>query len=437
MASRAKKQKTQAAMNLQASIDLKTELEALIKPHVDKDKSPPFSLTELAVIAWVCGEHESNVISEREIFTWLVITFRYYALVALESSKPFEGPGSRPGPSGHIRDLAASLSDSMVNVEVPMQRVTKAIYSERSTAYTTSLASSRAFLRRILKPGPKRFARFLDLPTEVRLAIYEEALYFPGALEYVDRRFNADSKPRAFDVLWSEERAAKGAAALDGRILLFSPWVLEHDRRVTAASTTILALLLVNKQIFTEAVPIFYNINTFACDIYALPRMLRHCGERRRSYFSRLQISVSGYHGASKAFTKQAFAMLAEVKQLKDVEISTKDTSFPVEVTSEKEHSLPHRMCWVNSLIELKTRSLHFTGSPRIEAYVQGRRALKIGDESEVASAKKQAAKSRKRKAPKSAAFCTVDDNVPTKKQTTAASRAKKIATARKITGRV
>lgn len=412
----AKKQKTQVAMNLHADIDLKAELEALIKPHVDKDKSPPFSLTELAVMAWVCREHESNVISEREIFTWLVTTFRYYALVALESSKIFEGPGSRPRPSGHIRDLAAGLSDSVVNLEVPMHRVTKAIYSECSAAYTTSLASSRAFLRRILKPGPKRFTRFLDLPTEVRLAIYEDALYFPGALEYVDRRFNADSRPRTFDVLWSEERAAKGAAALEGRAHLFSPWVLEHDHRVTAPSTTILALLLANKQIFTEAVPIFYGINTFACDIYALPRMLRHCGERRRPCFSRLQISISDDHGASKIFTKQAFAMLAEVKQLKDVEISTKDTAFPVDVTSEKEHSLPHRMSWVNSLIGLNTRSLRFTGSPRIEAYVQGRRALKIDDESEVASAKKMPAKSRKRKAPKSAAFCTADDNVPTKK---------------------
>lgn len=177
----------------------------------------------------------------------------------------------------------------------------------------------------------------------------------------------------------------------------------------------VLALLSANRQIFQEAMPVFYNINTFRAENpYQLVRMLRHCGARRLAYFSRIELAFD-YKSDQPQLQKQAFRLLAQAKLLQDIHIVSSDGTFPLSKTAEI--IIPKSIPWVNLLVGLNTRSLRFRGDcPRIEAYVLEKKSRVMNDGGEVARKKKSPAKPRKPKVPKSAAFCTAEDNVPTRK---------------------
>jgi hypothetical protein len=66
------------------AIDLKAEVEAVVKPYADSKDRPPFSLADLAVMAWVCRKNDSGIITEKETLEWVMRTFRYYFNLAVD-----------------------------------------------------------------------------------------------------------------------------------------------------------------------------------------------------------------------------------------------------------------------------------------------------------------------------------------------------------------
>ena len=132
-----------------------------------------------------------------------------------------------------------------------------------------------------------------------------------------------------------------------------------------------MSLLLVNRQIFEEAMPVFYNINTFhvGC-IQDLARMLRLCGERRRVYFSRIELEHR-YRG-TEDICKKVFKMLAEAKQLQH---------FTVRVHNAYNSD---STLWIDLLCDLKCQSVELLGKcPDVRAYMQEYRAKKAREDQE------------------------------------------------------
>lgn len=163
----------------------------MIKPHLSTKSKPPYSISELAMMAWVCERDKFDAISEKSILQWLVTTFKSYALLALEDAVGYSGSipfVRRTGTA--FPGMASDLSSRLLDCEVPMQRVGKTARHQRgdySKAYTSTLASARLSLRQALGVEQKHFTRFLDLPPEIRQLIYEEVLGFRGSLTYVER----------------------------------------------------------------------------------------------------------------------------------------------------------------------------------------------------------------------------------------------------------
>lgn len=85
-----------------------------------------------------------------------------------------------------------------------------------------------------------------------------------------------------------------------------------------------MTLLSVNRQIFEDAMPVFYNINTFEVKcIQELSRMLRLCGSRQRVCFS--HIEFEHIYSGTKDIRNKVFKMLAQVKQLQRLTVHTGD----------------------------------------------------------------------------------------------------------------
>jgi len=134
-----------------------------------------------------------------------------------------------------------------------------------------------------------------------------------------------------------------------------------------------MSLLLVNQQIFQEAMPVFYSINTFqVTGIRELSRMLYLCGARRRVYITRIEYKHN-YLG-SRELTKKVFGMLGHAKQLQYFAVRTHDTDNLLELNE----AYSGRTRWIEMLCDLKCQFVEVLGDcPRIKAHMQEYRAKK------------------------------------------------------------
>ncbi|OQO12904.1 hypothetical protein B0A48_02368 [Cryoendolithus antarcticus] len=149
----------------------------------------------------------------------------------------------------------------------------------------------------------------------------------------------------------------------------------------TEHTADILALLLVSKDIFKEAMPIFYRDNSFhAASPLQLVDLLRGCGARRRKYFT--DISVDCSRRSDAALAELAFRLLAGVPGLRSLALNIWDLQWlskeTPQITRRGLHINPE-LRWDASekpaLIELgkcKVHQIQFHGEcPQIIAYVK------------------------------------------------------------------
>ena len=241
-------------------------------------------------------------------------------------------------------------------------------------SYISTLVKAPTFLRRTFGNEQKSFRRFLDLPAEIRLMIYAEVFHYEGTIEFTNPMLHLPA-PR---------RAIRNTAYGRQHILDHTPhssygfWSLPEKRRnVTGLSGEIMSLLLVNRQIFQEAMPTFYNINTFQVSgMQDFSRMLRHCGARRRVYFSRIEFE-NRYYG-SKELTKKVFNMLAGVKQLQYFAVRIPDRRRWM----RQSQIIPEAAAWIELLCDLKCQTVEMLGDcSEIKAYMQEYRAKKARED--------------------------------------------------------
>ncbi|KAK6428542.1 hypothetical protein LTR95_015312 [Oleoguttula sp. CCFEE 5521] len=223
----------------------------------------------------------------------------------------------------------------------------------------------RAFLRDVIGPVRNQGFPLVSLPAELGLQIYEHALQYPTSGLSLDSR--------------------RGRFRL-GKIKHISlEWSMKSKKRpqtlYTEHTADILALLLVSKDVFEEAMPIFYRDNSFhAASPLQLIDLLRGCGARRRKYFTNIYVDCSRRSDAAPA--ELAFRLLAGVPGFRSLALNIWDLQWlskeTPQITRRGLHINPE-LRWDASekpaLIELgkcKVHQIQFHGEcPQIIAYVK------------------------------------------------------------------
>jgi hypothetical protein len=371
-------------------VDLLDEIKAVVRLHAYDTVSPPFRPAELALMAWVCCRNYDGIVTQEQIFKWAVKSFKYYSHLAVNDAYNINRYKKRQKRVPHLQNLFNGIATEITLHDVPIYPVSMDVDSDDSdhppagsAMYVSSLVKARTFLRRTLGNETRDFKRFLDLPAEIRLMIYAEVFSYEGNIEFTNPMLHLPAPRRAIRNTAYDQDHLYDQAFDDGECL----WSLPEEREtVTGLSGEIMSLLLVNRQIFQEAMPIFYKINTFqVAGIQELSRMLRLCGARRRVYFSRIEFEHC-YLG-SKELTKKVFKMLGQMKQLQHFAVRAQDTRLPLGLYD----MYPGSVRWINLLCSLKCTSVDVLGDcPKIHAYMQEYRAKKAleGQQAETDTAK-------------------------------------------------
>ena len=358
-------------------VNLLAEVKAVVRRHAHDTKAPPFRPAELAVMAWVCCKNYDEVVTEEQISKWVVKMFRYYAELTIQDAFNLSRDKKRKRRIPLLQNLFDGLATEITLHDVPIYRVWMDVDSDDSdappagsTMYVSSLVKARTFLRRTLGNEMSCFKRFLDLPPEIRLMIYAEALSYEGKIEFTNPMLHLPAPRRAIRNTAYDQDHLYNQAFDDGEQL----WSLPEERdNVTGLSGEIMSLLLVNRQIFHEAMPVFYNINTFqVTGIQELSRMLRLCGSRRRVYVFRIDFEHT-YCGTNE-IAKKVFKMLAQVKKLQRFTVRANDSRHLQRYLAYGSDNI----AWLGLLCDLKCQFVEVLGGfPRIEAFMQECRAKK------------------------------------------------------------
>jgi hypothetical protein len=242
-------------------------------------------------------------------------------------------------------------------------------------AYTSTLAGAREYLRRVLGSELEYFPRFLELPAELRLMVYQEVFRVDGVLQCMARVTCKYRRSwRSFRVLpkLSEE-------VIDHRPTESDDWTMTYNDTYTGPSERMLSLLQTNRQIFQEAMPIFYNTNTFMVDSLAeLSFFLGNCGATRRVHFTRIKVWNDSHSG--KTTTKKAFDLLAQAKQLQFLRILTDDRPFLKDPSTK-----PEDVYWVKLLCKLNVPTLEVEGDGgKIETYTEDVKSRKASEPKQI-----------------------------------------------------
>lgn len=359
-------------------VNLHAEIKAIVKLHASSTRAPPFSSAELAVMAWVCCKNSHGIVTENQIFKWVVKKFRYYADLAAEDAYNLVRSTKRKHRTRYLQVFYDSMASEFSLHDVPMYPICLELDSDDdgpvlaladSQTYISTTMRARTFLRRALGNEMKRFSRFLDLPVEIRLMIYAEVFRYEGKLEFTNPMLHLPAPRRAI-----RNTAYDSQHVLDHYALDADFFSLPQERaNVTGLSGEIMSLLLANRQIFEEAMPVFYNINTFQVEcIQDLARMLRLCGARRRVYFSRIEFEHR--YSGTKEICKKVSKMLAEVKQLQRFTVRARDFKH----MEGHDAYNPDNTLWMNLLCDLKCPFVELLGDcPKIKTYMQEYRAKK------------------------------------------------------------
>jgi hypothetical protein len=369
-------------------IALRSQIEAAVAPYASSgSKKPPFTIAEIMVMAWACRQNRnSRFISDEEVSDWMFTTFGYYRKMALNElyQHSFQKCTATFIHRNGFHELVSQRTTQAERIEVPL---------EPSPAldvggYTSTLAGARTFLQRAIGGKLTKFSGFFKLPVEIRILIYEEL--FRGRvdeLQYNDAEFHPSRKvpglrlsQRGKRAVWEIHEDWTRSAVPSGRHWTMRTYKQRPDVSVTEPTPKLLALLLVNRQIFEEAMPVFYGVNHFhATELLELTNMLKHCGARRRPHFTSISVSYAQDVGPRTAI--KAFKLLKDVKRLRRLEIETTDYSFTSGTLNlNRVPQLPG----IGILGSVRVRELHFTGDcPLIEAYLRQTMVIKSSEEDE------------------------------------------------------
>ncbi|KAI7221393.1 hypothetical protein KC340_g9236 [Hortaea werneckii] len=237
---------------------LRNEVQEVIRPYTTADEEPPFSGGELIVMSLVDTDEES--LPKDRILRWIVNTFKYYRDVFLDKAFQNLGPDFvfYDGSDGVVfEDIPKAFTEYELSI-----RESQVMVEKRSASHwSVTTQAARVYLRRWLEPEREGIFPFLDVPPEIRNNIYELIFTFPSSGIHVQE---ADER-KGFDVFFLQRIDEPGPCGRKWSDSLFqgNPFVIKKSMN------DILAPLCVNRQVYKEAMPLFYLLNTFHFDYYS------------------------------------------------------------------------------------------------------------------------------------------------------------------------
>ena len=246
--------------------------------------------------------------------------------------------------------------------------------------YTVPITAGRIYLRKWLEPARKGSFPFLKLPAELRNTIYEMVLTFPATGFDIGDRVHT-----RHGVVLSQRETDKWPEPL--------AWSTHrvNDILHSAPMQKVLALLSVNKQLYNEAMPYFYQTNFFYFgNIEIFTKFMNRVPKARLHYLSDVYISMpyislSLYHSVFDKIPiddfQSAVTTLSQVKFLRKLEIETDDhTWFELPPRFRKlmgrtsKFMKPEQLPGIPALARAagKAQALEVSGNcPRMEAYLR------------------------------------------------------------------
>lgn len=266
-------------------VDLTTDLPNV--PEIQKSESRKPKLNNIQLIALAIINHEGRLPTGCDILSWIRDHFPYFA-----------------GSDRAYLKLEVRMMQLFDEYDPPIMPLTAnsnrlATGGMADDFWRCRFAMVIGHLASVFPANPGVFP-FLNLPSELRVKIYEYALSFPCDAWIICRKPSLKRRPNS---LLTSAEVSRGIVGKSSR----SPPLNE-----------VLALLLVNKQIFIEAVPIFYRQHRFllTADSPELPRHSPTMGIDRCNYLRDIIISyVPGNALPSTWFS--IFQMLRNFQELK------------------------------------------------------------------------------------------------------------------------
>ena len=314
--------------------NLEKRLREAIAPYKNGYTMPPFSFPELLVIAVVLNKWRK---SKKGIHHWILQNFGYYRELALINQSNL-GKHNDPNRKLAMR-LSEDINEAFMDFEAPLFRQQqedihaddKLLYPESSIDagrwVVQSPAAAKHFLRRhlVTAPARSRACRFMALPTELRLRIYEYALLFPKSGVQIQDRYTRPKTLLAFSKDYDKAATRVLASGQMSRGVRSQDYCLPRRLNGPLISSH-LALFSVNKEIYQEAMPVFFGDNLFVCkSTRDLHDLLFGTTEERRNHIRYIAFSI--IHDC-KHYAAKTFKLLATLPRLRHLDIWINEDSF-------------------------------------------------------------------------------------------------------------
>lgn len=323
---------------------VRSEIVARIERYRHSTKRPPFSAAEMTVMAILCSD--KHALTRAEILRWILSTFKYYGGKLVDDylagcSDESMWYDEHPSNLGPIVD--SFEGETFYNYDVPLREAWPVAFEEydefldgddikgtyeTDIAFTVSPSAGRIFLAKRLAPRRKKVFPFLRLPAELRNAIYEMVLAYPKSGFSIAPPYS--DHPR--------EPRLTACERIDGT----APFTNVTHRSAMARKVQIgpmnevLALLTVCKQLYDEAMPIFYSINTFCFENPSvLAQALSHLPEDRLRHVTSVEVKLCDGHFSIYDISLvgmdqfvPATRALSQLRALKELRIESVDSTW-------------------------------------------------------------------------------------------------------------
>ncbi|KAK5691008.1 hypothetical protein LTR17_025763 [Elasticomyces elasticus] len=280
-----------------------------IRKHTLSMHKPPYTGVDLAVMAWFCDADQVPYARE-SAFKWILDQFPYYRMVNanLRSAQGLT--------HGRAELVVPGLSEAYAESDryIATVKRTGEKWQNPPIGYSTCLVPGRVYLRSSVVPTIKPVPlRFLDLPPEMRLAVYSKLFILekPG--------FIATTGGDPFGVLLLRPCGELNRYNIESQELgtgLGSPEMRQTLARELALSQTC-------KQLCSEVLPYFYGENRFRfASLEDFDDVLNRLTPSPAKHLSdvRLFVGSSGRENGCMGLAR-ALQMLTTTKKLKRFEL--------------------------------------------------------------------------------------------------------------------